>query len=107
LVATRAGADANEIERLRLALRVIYSVDSSYVGSEVVREAYGAASWEGLVQIFAVHGHTRAKIAYTWGQTSPAGNREYTAVLGVPPIASARDAVRKSLAAEIHRRDAV
>jgi hypothetical protein len=41
-----------------------------------------------------------ATLAYAWAHETDAGGRRYVAVLGVPPINNAVDAVRASIAAE-------
>ena len=48
----------------------------------------------------AVAGDRPATTAYAWSHETDEGGRRYVAVLGVPPIKSARDAVRGSIAAE-------
>ena len=58
----------------------------------------GKVAWEGAVEVFAVTGHLRATTAYAWSFENDAGNREYVAVLGVPPVNSPLDAVRAWIA---------
>src|SRR5207237_7155508 len=48
-------------------------------------------------------GHPRATTAYAWSFENDAGKREYVAVLGVPPVNSAQDAVRAAIAAEAQK----
>lgn len=94
-----------EIERLRRTIRSLHGVESSHVRSEPVRETFqGEMVWEGVVEVFAVKGHPKASLAYAWSHKTDDGKRRYVAVLGVPPIKSAQDAVRASIAAT-HRRD--
>jgi hypothetical protein len=54
--------------------------------------------WEGIVEIFALEGHARAKRAYGW-QTGAGANATFTAVLEIPPVISPNTAVRASIAA--------
>ena len=57
--------------------------------------------WEGAVHVFDLEGHAKATVCYAW--TSPVGEgeqRRYYAVLGLPPVKSAADAVRVSIVAD-------
>ena len=66
-----------------------------------MRETFrGKVAWEGEVEVFAVTGHPKAAHAYAWEQETDEGNRAFVAVLGVPPVNSAQDAVRASIVAE-------
>ena len=42
----------------------------------------------------------RERLVEVWSYENDAGNREHVAVLGVPPVTSAQDAVRATIAAE-------
>jgi hypothetical protein len=64
----------------------------------------GAVAWQGAVHAFDLAGHPQAARCYAW-QEPPAtegGNPKVYAVLKVPPISSAADAVRASIVAR-HR----
>lgn len=54
--------------------------------------------------MFHVYGHQKAEHAYAWSHETNTGGRNYVAVLGVPPVNSALDAVRASIAAEALKR---
>jgi hypothetical protein len=56
-------------------------------------------AWEGVVEVFDLDGHPKAKRAYGW-QFWEGKNAQYTVVLGIPPIDSPSAAVRASIAAE-------
>jgi hypothetical protein len=89
------------VKRLQEIIRELRGVDASHVRSEDVPETFqGKVAWEGTVEVFAVTGHPRATTAYAWSFENDAGNRKHVAVLGVPPVNSAQDAVRASIAAE-------
>jgi hypothetical protein len=58
-------------------------------------------AWQGEVHVFDLEGRPRATRAYAW--SSPierSDRRKFYAVLGVPPINSAVDAVRAAIVAE-------
>jgi hypothetical protein len=94
-----------ERERLRRAIRNLHGVESTHLRSEPVHETFhGKTVWEGVVEVFALKGHPKAGLAYAWARETDDGGRRYVAVLGVPPIKSALDAVRASIvAAQGHR----
>jgi hypothetical protein len=70
----------------------------------VVERFRGQVVWEGAVHVFDLEGHPKAAVCYAW--TSPVGEgdqRRFYAVLGMPPINSAADAVRASIVADQKR----
>jgi hypothetical protein len=91
----------DETRRLQKAIRDLHGVESTHLRTETVRETVdGQTAWEGVIGVFALKGHPKAGLAYAWSQPTDDGGRRYVAILGVPPIKSARDAVRALLAAE-------
>jgi hypothetical protein len=94
-----------EIVRLRQAIRDIHGLQSEHVRSEPVRAVFhGRAAWDGTVEVFKLFGHASATYAYAWSHETDEGTRACVAVLGVPPVHSAQDAVRAAVAAEHGRR---
>jgi hypothetical protein len=55
--------------------------------------------WQGVVEIFALQGHARAKRAYGW-QTGDGADAQFTAVLEIPPVDSPNAAVKVAIAAK-------
>ncbi len=63
----------------------------------------GRPVWEGVVHVFDLEGHPKATRAYAWSSPIEGSTkRRFYAVLGVPPIFTAVDAVRAAIVAE-HR----
>ncbi len=90
-----------EVDKLTKAIRDLHGVDATHARSESVHETFrGETVWDGVVEVFAIRGHPKAQLAYGWSHETDEGKRRYVAVLGVPPIKSAQDAVRASIAAE-------
>ena len=57
--------------------------------------------WEGTVHVFDLTGHPTANRAYAWSSPIEGSDkRRFFAVLQVPPIKSARDAVKAAIVAE-------
>jgi hypothetical protein len=73
---------------------------ATYRESAPVTERYlDQIAWEGVVEVFDLDGHPKAKRAYGW-QFWEGQNAQYTVVLGITPIDSPNAAVRASIAAE-------
>ena len=88
-----------EIEQLRKAIKDLHGCEGTYLRSEPIREEYGGQIvWDGEVEIFAVD-HPTASLAYAWAHETDTGSKRYVAVLGLPPVKSARDAVRAAIVA--------
>jgi hypothetical protein len=91
----------SEQDRLRRAIRDLHGCESNFVRSEHVRETFeGQGVWEGDVEVFALVGHPRATMAYAWAHETDEGGRRFVAVLALPPVKTATDAVRASIAAD-------
>jgi hypothetical protein len=95
----------SEMDKLAQVIRDLHGVDATHVRSEGVHEMFhGRTVWAGIVDIFSVRGHPMAGLVYAWSHETDAGGRRYVAVLGVPPVQSARDAVRASIAGDAQTR---
>lgn len=89
-----------ELAKLRQVIRDLHGLESDHERTEPVRETFqGRTVWDGEVEVFRVYGHREAHHAYAWSYENDDGGRSYVAVLGVPPIGSAMDAVRAAIAA--------
>lgn len=60
--------------------------------------------WDGVVEVFSITGHGHATTAYAWTYEGDDGKLHHLAVLGVPPINSAVDAVRVTAVAGARKR---
>jgi hypothetical protein len=87
------------IPALQDAIQHMYGLRSEWVESVPIREMFkGELVWEGEIQVFAVE-HPKASRAYAWSHlVNDSGRRKFFAVLGVPPITSALEALRASIA---------
>ena len=58
--------------------------------------------YEGKVEVFQLYSHPEARRCYAWSYVTDekSGRRKFHAVLAVPPISSALDAVRAVIAAD-------
>jgi hypothetical protein len=90
-----------EHERLQKAIKDLHGCESTFLRSEPIQETFrGETVWDGVVEIFVLTDHPRASLAYAWAHETDTGGRHYVAVLGLPPVKNARDAVRASIVAQ-------
>lgn len=94
----------NDPKRLQRAIRDLHGLDGQHVESVPIHEVFqGKTVWEGDVEVFRVRGHPQAQLAYAWTYTDDDGTLQHVAVLGVPPINSAQDAVKAAVMAHIEK----
>jgi hypothetical protein len=99
-------ANLNEqIPDLRRAVERMHGCQATFLEKVVVNELFqGRPVWQGIVHIFELSGHPTATRCYAW--SSPVGEsdkRRFFAVLHIPPITSAQDAVRAAIVQEYRR----
>ena len=91
---------SERIENIKKAVESHAGCRATHAESNPVTEGYlDQIAWEGVVEVFDLDGHPKAKRAYGW-QFWEGKNAQYTVVLGIPPIDSPSAAVRASIAAE-------
>jgi hypothetical protein len=74
--------------------------ENKSVGSEPVIELFKAqVAWDGVVEIFDLTGHSKAKRCYAWSYLKN-DEPQYTTVLEIPPVNSAETAVKVAIAAK-------
>ena len=91
------------LEELREVIRRLHGADSTYVESVPVTEVFkGKTVWQGVVEVFELHGHPTASRVYAWGHDTDDPNRprRHVTILHSHPIESARQAVRAAIAQE-------
>jgi len=87
-----------------MVIRHLHKCDAEHIGTQPVKEVFQEQTvWEGDVEIFDVTGHPRAKRAYAWSQDQGTLQERFTAVLEIPPVKSALDAVKVSIVAEMKK----
>jgi hypothetical protein len=90
------------ITELRDVIRRLHGAEASHVESVPVKETFqGAIVWEGIVEVFKLHGHPKATHAYAWShETDDPQKRRHIAVLRIPPVVSPETAVRAAIEQE-------
>jgi hypothetical protein len=92
-------------EQLRQAVELQHKCVARFTCVESVSETFlGAAVWDGVVHVFDLSGHPTAARAYAWSSPIEGSDkRRFYAVLHVPPVRSAADAVRAAIVEEYRR----
>ena len=93
----------NYIEELRDVIRKLHGVESNHIESVPVKETFqGKTVWEGIVEVFDLHGHPKATRVYAWAHETddPQKPRRHVAVLHIHPVTSPVLAVRAAIAQE-------
>ena len=94
---------------LKKAIRETHGCDSFWVESVKVGEHFkGQPTWDTTtVEVFSLVGHPKARRAYAW-MTYRKGEQDKTmVVLGLPPVASAQDAVKVATATKAKNKRSV
>jgi len=89
-------------EQLKQAVESQHGGAATLAQSVPVKERFGDKTiWEGIVHVFDLAGHPKAKRAYAWSSPIKGSDkRRFFAMLHVPPITSPLDAVRAAIVAE-------
>ncbi len=94
---------ANDIEELRNTIRRLHGAEAKHTESVPVKEVFqGQTVWDGVVEVFELKGHPKAKKAYAWAHDTddPLHPKRQVTVLHVPPVTSPELAVRASIVKE-------
>jgi hypothetical protein len=89
-----------EIMDLQNAIRATHGCESRWEASIRVEDKFeGKTAWSGIVEVFSLIDHPKAKHAYAW--THREGNQDKTTVvLKIPPVDSPQSAVKVAIASK-------
>ena len=89
-----------EISDLQDAIRATHGCESIYRRTEWVAGAIQRkTAWDGLVRVFKLIEHSKAKYCYAWSYRE--GNKtQSTIVLGIAPVDSPQSAVKAAIASK-------
>lgn len=87
---------------LHRAVETLHGCAATPLHIEPVRlDFQGERVWEGLVHVFELHKHPKADRAFAWSSpVEGTQRRKFYAVLAVPPVNTAEDAVKASIVAD-------
>jgi hypothetical protein len=90
------------IEELRDVIKRLHGVESKHVESVPIKETFeGRTIWEGIVEVFELHGHELAPKAYAWAyETENPKKPKHVTVLHLGPVTSPLLAVRAAIVKE-------
>jgi hypothetical protein len=100
-------ANKQYIERIQMVIAQLHGCDSKHVESVPVHEVFrGKTVWDGIVEVFDLVGHPKAKRCYAWSHpegTDDKGER-FVTVLELPPVVSPKTAVQVAAVNDIKKR---
>jgi hypothetical protein len=96
------------IEELRDVIRRLHGVDSTHVESVPIKETHnGKTVWEGIVEVFDLKDHPKAKRLYAWAYDTGNPKRpKHVTVLHMGPVTSPLLAVRAAIVEEFRNAEA-
>jgi hypothetical protein len=91
-----------DTQELRTAVERMHHCHAQPVEAIPVSESFqGQPVWQGIVHVFELTRHPTATRCYAWSSPMEGSERRrFFAVLHVPPITSAQDAVRAAIVQE-------
>ena len=97
------------IEELRDVIRRLHGVESSHLESVPIKETFeGKTVWDGIVEVFELHGHPKAPKAYAWAyETDNPKRPRHVTVLHMGPVTSPLLAVRAAIVKEFRDNAAI
>jgi hypothetical protein len=93
----------NNIDELKAIIHKLHGAEATHRESVPVREVFGNQTiWEGIVEVFTLHGHPRTDTAYAWSHDTddPENPRRHVTVLHIHPALSPLAAVRAAIMQE-------
>lgn len=100
-------ANPEYIENLRAVIGKLHGCGSKHIDSVSVHEIFqGKTVWDGVVEVFDLVDHPKAKRAYGWSHPEGPDERgeRFVTVLELPPVTSAKTAVQVSILSDIKKR---
>ena len=89
-----------QLDRIKRAVEKAAECPASHLDTVAVVDTFrGQTMWEGMVEIFALLGHPKAKHAYGW-IIGKGVNKRFIAVLEIPPVKDTLTAVRASIVSQ-------
>ena len=93
----------SHIDDLKRVIQELHGVTATHRESVPVHEMWhGKTVWDGVVEVFDLHGHPKTHRAYAWAHDTddPKHPRRHVTVLHIPPAISPETAVRAAIVQE-------
>ena len=90
------------VSELKKAVESTHGCKAIFKEQVSIEEKFkGLYVWRGVVSLFDIKNHAKAKICYAWSSPIKGSKkRKFYAVLGIPPVNSAKDAVRAAIVSD-------
>ncbi len=91
------------LDELKSVIHKLHGATATHRESVPVKETFnGETVWEGIVEVFDLHGHPKANTAYAWSHETddPEHPKRHVTVLHIPPAVSPESAVRLAIVQE-------
>jgi hypothetical protein len=91
------------IDELKGIIHRLHGAEATHVESVPVKETFqGKTVWDGVVEVFKLHGHPKAEKIYAWAHDTdnPEHPRRHVTVLHIHPVTSPILAVRAAIVQE-------
>ena len=89
------------IQEFEGVIRALHKAEPKHVESVPVKETFqGKTVWDGIVEVFELRGHPKAKRVYGWRHETTSKNPRYVTVLHIPPVISPITAVKAAIVQE-------
>lgn len=100
-------AKSDYLKRVQEAVEKLHHCKAVHCQSVAVHELFkGQTVWKGIVEVFDIAGHPKAKRCCAWSHRDGPGDKgeRFVAVLEIPPVESPQTAVKAAVVAEIRQR---
>ncbi len=89
------------IEELRDVIQRLHGAEARYVQSVPVKEVFqGKTIWDGVVEVFDLIGHPKAKRVYAWAHATGDEKKRHVTVLHLGPVDTPKAAVMVAIVQE-------
>lgn len=97
--------DARKVkDELRAAVEGLHSCAADFVRRVEVHETFqGQTVWAGEVSEYRLTGHPSASRCFAWSHPTKGSEVKVYAVLAIPPVSTAVDAVRAAIVADARK----
>jgi hypothetical protein len=90
-----------DIEKLAAIIYELHGAKASHRESVPVKEVFeGRTMWDGVVEVFDLHGHPETHRVYAWSHKTDSDEDRHVTVLHIPPVVDPVTAVRAAIIQE-------
>jgi hypothetical protein len=93
----------SHIDDLKAIIHKLHGAEATHRESVPVKEVFGGQTiWDGVVEVFTLHGHPKTDTVYAWSHDTddPKNPKRHVTVLHIEPAVSPLMAVRAAIMQE-------